>query len=162
MVPEFLGNRSPFAEPDARAVISGLGLDRGIDSLAALYLAGLSGIGYGLRQLLDRFDAKGLEIKTIVASGGAAQSALVCQMIADATGRAVARPDAAEPVLLGAAMLAAVAGQAHPTLDAAMVAMSGPAQLFHPAGGALEQLHRSRFACFEALQAAARTYRMAI
>lgn len=161
VVPEFLGNRSPFAEPDARAVISGLGLDRGIDSLAALYLAGLSGIGYGLRQLLDRFDAQGLHVTTIVASGGAAQSALVCQMIADATGRSVALPEAAEPVLLGASMLASVAGKAHATLDEAMASMSGPAKLFRPADGALAELHRTRFRCFEALQSVARDFRSA-
>lgn len=160
VVPEFLGNRSPFAEPEARAVISGLGLDRGIDSLAALYLAGLSGIGYGLRQLLDRLEGQGITIQTIVASGGAAQSDLVCQMIADATGRAVALPRAEEPVLLGAAMLAAVAGQARATLSEAMATMSGPARLFAPAEGDLAQLHADRYACFEALQAVARRHRV--
>jgi D-ribulokinase len=36
VVPEFLGNRSPFADPHARAVISGLALDHGIHSLARL------------------------------------------------------------------------------------------------------------------------------
>ena len=160
VVPEFLGNRSPFAEPEARAVISGIGLDRGIDSLAALYLAGLSGIGYGLRQLLDRLEGQGIVIQTIVASGGAAQSALVCQMIADATGRAVALPAAEEPVLLGAAMLAAVAGGTQATLVDAMASMSGEARLFAPVEGDLAALHRDRYACFEDLQAVARRYRV--
>lgn len=159
VVPEFLGNRSPFAEPEARAVIAGLGLDRGIDSLAALYLAGLSGIGYGLRQLLDRLDDRGIPVRTIVASGGAAQSALVCQMIADSTGRAVALPDGQEPVLLGSAMLAAVAGGAHETLDKAMASMSGEAKVFVPVGGDLARLHRNRYAGFEALQSVARQFR---
>src|SRR5690606_169428 len=57
VVPEFLGNRSPFADPEARAVIAGLGLERDAASLVGLYIAGLAGIGYGLRQLLDRFAA---------------------------------------------------------------------------------------------------------
>jgi len=156
VVPEFLGNRSPFAEPEARAVMSGLGLDRGIDSLAALYLAGLSGIGYGLRQLLDRLEGQGITIQTIVASGGAAQSNLVCQMIADSTGRAVALPKAEEPVLLGAAMLAAVASGSRQSLVQAMATMSGPARLFTPAQGDLATLHAERYACFEGLQAVAR------
>lgn len=159
VVPEFLGNRSPFAEPDARAVIAGLGLDRGIDSLSRLYLAGLSGIGYGLRQLLDRLDEKGITIRTIVASGGAAQSDLVCQMIADSTGRAVALPDREEPVLLGAAMLAAVAGGVSETLGQSMHAMSGSARVFVPARGDLADLHRDRYASFEALQSVARQIR---
>lgn len=162
VVPEFLGNRSPFADPEARAIISGLGLDRGIDSLAGLYLAGLSGIGYGLRQLIEALEQRGIAIETIVASGGAAQSPLVCQMIADSSGRAVALPEIQEPVLLGAAMLAAVAGGTHYSLDLAMTAMSGKARLFAPAGGALAGLHRDRYACFTALQAAARRYRTSV
>lgn len=159
VVPEFLGNRSPFAEPEARAVISGLGLDRGIDSLAALYLAGLSGIGCGLRQLLDRLAQQGIAITTIVASGGAAQSPLVCQMIADATGRRLALPDTAEPVLLGAAMLGAVAGGTSASLEEAMTRMSGAARVFTPVEGDLAHLHRDRYACFEGLQSVARQFR---
>lgn len=159
VVPEFLGNRSPFAEPEARAVISGLGLDRGLDSLAALYLAGLSGIGYGLRQLLDRFTARGIAISTIIASGGAAQSALSCQMLADSTGVTVALPDAPEPILLGAAMLAAVASGAYPDVPAAMGAMSGAARIFRPVTGRMAHLHDARFAAFTALQATARDLR---
>ncbi|SQB29083.1 carbohydrate kinase [Citrobacter koseri] len=50
VVPEFLGNRAPFADPHARAVICGLGMERDQDNLLALYVAGLCGIGYGLRQ----------------------------------------------------------------------------------------------------------------
>ncbi len=162
VVPEFLGNRSPFADPEARAVVSGLGMDRGIDSLAALYLGGLSGIGYGLRQLLERFDAKGIRIDTIIASGGAAQSALACQMLADTTGRKVALPNGQEPVLLGGAMLAAPCGGVHASLGAAMSAMAGEAVIFIPAVGQIAALHALRFATFEALQQSARTLRSAI
>jgi hypothetical protein len=41
VVPEFLGNRAPFADPEARALIAGLDMHTGIESLVALYLAGL-------------------------------------------------------------------------------------------------------------------------
>lgn len=158
VVPEFLGNRSPFADPDARAVIAGLGLDRDHASLVALYVAGLTGIGYGLRQLLERFAAEGIAVSSIVASGGAARSPLVCQMLADATNVPVAVPDSAEPVLLGAAMLGAVAG-GHGTLRDAMSAMSGGARLSQPAGGDIAAIHDRRYRAFETLQAAARTIR---
>jgi len=159
VVPEFLGNRSPFADPQARAVISGLGLDRGIDSLARLYLSGLTGIGYGLRQLLDAFTDKGITITTLIASGGAAQSDLACQMLADSTGLPVALPEAPEPVLLGAAMLGAMASGTHPDAAAAMAAMSGTARLYTPATGDLAALHDRRYAAFTALQQAARDIR---
>lgn len=159
VVPEFLGNRSPFAEPEARAIITGLGLDRGIDSLARLYIAGLAGIGYGLRQLLDRFAQNGLAVSAIVASGGAAQSQLACQMLADSTGLPVALPEAPEPVLLGSAMLAAMASGTHPDASSAMARMSGRARVHRPAGGSIARLHAARYDSFTALQAAARALR---
>ena len=74
VVPEFLGNRSPHADPDARAIIAGLSLETSVDDLLGLYIAGLCGIGYGLRQILNSLRAGGLQIDVVIASGGAAQS----------------------------------------------------------------------------------------
>ena len=159
VVPEFLGNRSPFADPDARAVIAGLSLDRDVASLVGLYVAGLTGIGYGLRQLLDRFAEDGIAISTIVASGGAARSPLVCQLLADATALPVAVPETPEPVLLGSATLASVAAGQHPTLGEAMQALSGRATLFRPATGEIATRHQQRYRAFEVLQTAAREIR---
>ena len=159
VVPEFLGNRSPFADPNARAVIAGLGLDRDVASLVRLYVAGLCGIGYGLRQLLDKLGAEGVAIATIMASGGAARSPLVCQVLADATGVPVAVAETSEPVLLGSAMLASVAAGQQPTLGKAMQEMSGSCRLFQPAEGTAAEHHQSRYRAFEILQAAARQIR---
>ena len=85
MVPEFLGNRAPFADPEAKALIAGLGMDSSLDSLVALYVAGLCGLGYGARQIVSAMSDKGIAIDTIVVSGGAAQSELVRQLLADTT-----------------------------------------------------------------------------
>jgi FGGY-family pentulose kinase len=156
VVPEFLGNRSPLADPDARAVIAGLGLEEDEGSLVRLYLAGLMGLGYGLRQLLDRFSAQGIEIGAILASGGAARSPLVARVLADTTGRAVAVPEAPEPVLLGSAMCAAVSAGAQPSLAVAMESMAGSCQVATPAAGAAADGHARRYRAFETLQRAAR------
>src|SRR6202012_875105 len=123
VVPEFLGNRAPHADPDARAVIAGLGLDADLDSLVTLYVAGLCGLAYGARQIVEALAAKGIALDEIIISGGAAQSPLVRQIIADAAGLDGAVADTPEPVLLGAAMLGAVAGGAFSGLDAAMSGM---------------------------------------
>ena len=53
VLPEFLGNRSPYADPDSRAVIAGLDLDAGIDSMERLFVAGLCGLAYGLADVVD-------------------------------------------------------------------------------------------------------------
>ncbi|MEY9183630.1 D-ribulokinase [Bradyrhizobium sp. USDA 313] len=44
VLPEFIGNRSPHADPDTRAVIAGLDLDTDIGSMERLFVAGLCGL----------------------------------------------------------------------------------------------------------------------
>ena len=138
VVPEFLGNRAPFADPHARAVIAGLGMERDIDSLVALYVAGLCGIGYGLRQIVEAQAEHGAPIERIMISGGAGQLDLVRQLLADATGKPVVATESDEPVLLGSAILGAVASGAFADVPSAMAAMSAPKATF-VAGGRWDQ-----------------------
>jgi len=159
VVPEFLGNRAPFADPDARALIAGLTLDEDEASLVALYVAGLAGLGYGLRQLLDALEAKAIDIDLIIASGGAANSPLVLQMIADTTSTQVASVTSREPVLLGAAMLGAVAGGCYSDISSAMGVMSRIAKVFRPASGAMRERHDRRYQAFKLLQETGRKLR---
>lgn len=156
VVPDFLGNRSPHADPQARAVIAGLGMERGADDLVALYVAGLTGIGYGLRQIIAASRAKGASIEAIVLSGGAGRHPLVRQLLADCSGLPLLAPDDVDPVLLGSAMLAATAAKVFPSLGEAMTGMAPGATVFTPAGGGAAERHARRFAAFETLQAAAR------
>jgi D-ribulokinase len=156
VVPDFLGNRAPYADPNTRAVIAGLGLDRDLDSLVALYIAGLCGIGYGLRQIIAAQAKAGAHIKRIVISGGAGRSALIRQLLADATGVEIAAPTTEEPVLLGAAILGSVAAGIHPDIHGAMQEMSSFAAIYPPQKGAISALHDQRFAIFTELQNFAR------
>ncbi|WP_420395054.1 FGGY-family carbohydrate kinase [Nioella sp.] len=155
VVPEFLGNRAPFADPNTRAVIAGLGMERDEDSLIALYLAGLCGIGYGLRQILEAQAGAGAHVKRIVISGGAGRSPLIRQILADTTGLDLVAPVAEEPVLLGSAILGAVAGGEYPSIPAAMAAMTSVTDLFAPAASA-RAFHDARFETYRKLQALAR------
>lgn len=90
-------------------------------------------------------------------SGGAGQHDLVRQILAGGCGVAVVATEAAEPVLLGSAILAAVAAGRYADIPAAM---SRPKHSFTPAGGALEALHARRYHAFQTLQAAARALRV--
>ena len=159
VVPEFLGNRSPLADPEARGLIAGLSTDRSIDSLIGLYVAGLCGLGYGVRQILAAMAVSGVAIDTIVISGGAGQSPLVRQLLADCTGVAVAASQSPEPVLLGAAMLGAVAAGGYADLATAMPAMSRLGEIYLPVGGELGHWHERRYQAFLALQEAGRAIR---
>ncbi|MFC5394854.1 FGGY-family carbohydrate kinase [Bosea vestrisii] len=156
VVPDFLGNRSPHADPQARAVIAGLGMERDLDNLIALYVAGLTGIGYGLLQIIDASRAKGAKLEAIVLSGGAGRQPLIRQLLADCAGLPLLAPDEVDPVLLGSAMLAATAANAFPGLAAAMTGMAPGATVFMPAEGEIATLHARRRAAFDTLQAAAR------
>jgi D-ribulokinase len=158
VVPEFLGNRAPFADPHARAVIAGLGMETGVDSLVALYIAGICSIGYGLRQIIETQASAGASIDRVMISGGAGRHDLVRQLLADATGKPVLATRAEEPVLLGAAMLGAVAGGRFGDVQTAMSAMSQVSRVYEPDDD-VRALHDARFHAFTRLQAVAREIR---
>jgi D-ribulokinase len=159
VVPEFLGNRAPLADPHARAVIAGLGMESDLNSLVSLYIAGICSIGYGLRQIIEAQAAAGAPIERVIISGGAGRVDLVRQLLADATGKPVLATRAEEPVLLGAAMLAGVAGGAFDDVRSAMTAMSQISKRYDPATHAIAALHEARFRAFTQLQNVAREIR---
>ncbi|WP_420414067.1 FGGY-family carbohydrate kinase [Roseibium sp.] len=156
VVPEFLGNRAPFADPEARAVIAGLGMDNDINSLIALYVAGICSLGYGLRQILETQAAQGTETRAIVISGGAGRSPLIRQLLADATRTPILTTSCEEPVLLGSAILGAVAARQHNDVASAMTAMSDRGAVYYPAGDDILKLHEKRFTAYKHLQTTAR------
>ena len=158
VVPDFLGNRAPFADPHARGVIAGLTLSSKLSDVIGLYLAGVIGLGYGVRQILDAQKATGIETDLIVISGGAAREALVRQLLADSAGVAVASVQSQEPVLLGAAMLGAVASGHHADLNQAMSEMSEIGEIYEPSAE-MRVWHDRRFKAFEVLQTADREIR---
>jgi D-ribulokinase len=144
VLPEFLGNRSPFADPDARAVIAGMGLDVDIGSMERLFVAGLCGLAYGLADVVEAFRAHGVDSDLMVMGGGAGRSSLVRQIMADTTGLTVALPETQEPVLLGAAMLGAVAGNAYGSIGEAMASMSAIGWLSEPTTRGMADFHRTK------------------
>jgi D-ribulokinase len=144
VLPEFLGNRSPFADPDSRAVIAGLDLDVDIASMERLFVAGLCGLAYGLADVVDAFRSHGVDSDLMVISGGAGRSSLVRQIMADTTGLTVAVPETQEPVLLGAAMLGAVAGGAYASIGEAMASMSAIGRSSEPTASGMTDFHRSK------------------
>jgi D-ribulokinase len=159
VVPEFLGNRAPLADPHARAVIAGLGMESDLSSLVALYIAGVCSIGYGLRQIIEAQTVAGAPIERVIISGGAGRLDLVRQLLADATGKPVLATQAEEPVLLGAAMLGGVAGGLFDDVRSAMASMSQISKVYEPAAGAIAALHETRFRAFRQLQSVAREIR---
>ncbi|HKU97985.1 MAG TPA: FGGY-family carbohydrate kinase [Vineibacter sp.] len=152
VLPEFLGNRSPHADPDVRAIIAGLDLDNDIESLERLFVAGLCGLAYGLAEVVDAMGAQGIHCGMMVISGGASRSPLVRQIMADTTGLTVALPATAEPVLLGASMLGAVAGAAYGSIPHAMRAMSRLGPSTSPTAPRLARFHAAKRQVYQMLR----------
>src|SRR6202158_1689271 len=144
VLPEFLGNRSPFADPDARAVVAGMGLDVDIGSMERLFVAGLCGLAYGLADVVEAFRSHGVDSDLMVIGGGAGRSSLVRQIMADTTGLSVAVPETQEPVLLGAAMLGAVAGGSCGSIGEAMASMSAIGCMSEPTAPRMADFHRTK------------------
>jgi D-ribulokinase len=156
VVPDFLGNRSPNANPNASAVISGLRLQDNLESLQHLYVAAILGVAYGARQTIEALQNQGVDVQSLVVSGGASKSALVRQLLADATGLTVKRPQCDEPVLLGAAILASVSSGKFATMTDAMSAMNKSGPINTPTVRDQINPHSHKYGAFRVLQDADR------
>jgi D-ribulokinase len=136
VLPEFLGNRSPFADPGSRAIVAGMDLDVDVGSMERLFVAGLCGLAYGLADVVESFRSHGVDSDLMVISGGAGRSSLVRQTIA--------APETQEPVLLGAAMLGAVAGKSCGSIGEAMALMSAIGRLTESTTPGIADFHRTK------------------
>ncbi|MFC7067330.1 FGGY-family carbohydrate kinase [Brucella rhizosphaerae] len=143
VVPEFLGNRAPDADPEATGTITGIKLDASRENLVHLFVAGLCGLAYGTADILDALTAKDIPIRTIIVSGGAARSPLMRRILADATGLEVALPTSAEPVLLGSGIAGASAFEKS-DLSQVAASMSAIAETIQPQKGLISEFHAAK------------------
>src|SRR5207302_6576517 len=105
-LPYLQGERTPHADPSARAVFEGLTLrhDRG-----ALVRAVLEGVAYGLRDSLELLAELGVRAEVGRVSGGGARSDLWLRIVASVLGLPLERTAVEEGSAYGAALLAGVA-----------------------------------------------------
>lgn len=132
VLPDFHGNRSPLAEPDALGVISGLTLDTSFDSLCRLYWRSAVGIALGLRHILETLNANGYGIDTLHVTGGHTKNPLLMELYSDVTGCTVIERTQEDALLVGTAMTAASASGTFASLPEACVAMSGAVHVRRP------------------------------
>jgi xylulokinase len=109
--PYIRGERTPFHDPDRRAVLDGLNLTH---DAASLRRAAYEASGFVVRQLIE---LSGAPVSRIVATGGGTRLRPWMQAIADATGHPVEVSAVAEGAALGAAFLARMAAGLETTID---------------------------------------------
>lgn len=115
--PYLAGERTPYADPDARGAFTGLQLrhDRG-----ALVRAVLEGVAFGLRDSLDLLGELGIDATRACLSGGGARGPLWRRIIASVLGLPLETTTADEGSAFGAALLGGVAGGVFADVDDAV------------------------------------------
>ena len=104
-LPYLSGERMPYDDPLARGGWIGLTQRH---SLAHMTRAVMEGITFGLYDLLQIIRGLGMEIQSIYASGGASESELWRQMLADIFDAEIVTTNATQGAAFGAAMLAGI------------------------------------------------------
>jgi xylulokinase len=106
-LPYLQGERTPHADPSARAMFEGLSLrhDRG-----ALVRSVLEGVAYGLRDSFELLRDLGVDATSGRASGGGARSELWLKIVSSVLGIPIERTAVEEGAAYGAALLGGVAG----------------------------------------------------
>jgi xylulokinase len=138
--PYIRGERTPFHDPDRRAVLDALDLTH---DAASVRRAAYEASGFVVRQLIE---LSGAPVSRIVATGGGTRVQPWMQAIADATGRPVQVSRVADGAALGAAFLARMAvGLESSIADAARWASTERIVEPHPAWAVAIQDRYRRF-----------------
>ena len=151
ILPDFHGNRSPFADPNLTGVISGLTLDTSFDGLCRIYWRACVAIVLGLKQILDTLEKAGFSCDCLHLTGGHVKNPLLVELYADVTGIDVVIPQSDDAVLLGTAINAAAAAGLYPSLTAAGSAMGPKGQRRAP-NPETARLYQRDYARFLAMQ----------
>jgi xylulokinase len=103
--PYLVGERTPHADPLAKAAFVGLSLRH---DAGAMTRAVLEGVAYGLRECLELLRELGIEARAGRVSGGGARSELWLRIVASVLGIPLERAVVEEGAAFGAALLAGV------------------------------------------------------
>ena len=131
-LPYLSGERTPHADPYARAAFTGLGLEHG---RPALVRAVLEGVAYGLRDSLELLQDLGVRAEIGRASGGGARSRLWLQIVGSVLGLPLELTAAEEGAAFGAALLGGVAAGAFADVHEAVEACVRPRERIEPGEG---------------------------
>jgi xylulokinase len=146
-LPWLYGERSPIPDAHLRGGYVGLSLQHGRPHLArAVY----EGTAFNLRWILDEMEGAGEPCPSLRAIGGGARSDEWLQILADVTGRPIARVSGPEQAgAVGAALVAAVAAGEFPSLEAAALVVR-PEREFVPRRAG-RRTYDAAYATFRAL-----------
>lgn len=117
-LPYLLGERSPIFDPKARGVLFGMSLSH---TKGNLVRAIMEGVAFSIRHRLEITEQlkADLAMPTLIVAGGASNSPVWCQIIADVTGKEVQVLASGESTCAGIALLAGVSMGIYTSIESA-------------------------------------------
>jgi xylulokinase len=116
-LPYLTGERTPYADPDARGVFFGLSLRH---HKAHLVRAVMEGVAFGLLDSLNLLRRAGIRVRRVRISGGGGRSDSWRQMISDIFDLDIETVNITEGAAYGSALLAGVGCGIYPNVQAAV------------------------------------------
>ena len=126
----FNGNRTPYDDPSLSGMLVGLTLDTTPEDI---YVGLLTSSAFGTRRIVELYEKSGLEIKTIVASGGISKkNPRLMQILADTLGKEIKVSASEQAAAMGAATLGAAVGYFGSVPEAADALFEGYEKIYLP------------------------------
>jgi xylulokinase len=140
-LPYLTGERTPYADPLARAAFCGLSVTHGRGALAR---AVLEGVAFALRDCLDVVSGVGVSATRGRVSGGGSRSRLWLEIVASALEVPLEVMATDQGSAFGAALLGGVAAGVYDDLDQASAACVRVTEVIDPVAGWIEPYREAR------------------
>ena len=147
----FNGRRTPDADPNLTAAITGLTL---ASDAPSIFRSLVESACFGSKAIIERFTGNGIPIKGLIGVGGISRkSPFVMQAMADITEMPIRISASDQTVALGAAMFAATAAGLYPAVEKAMEKMGhGFDKTYSPQPGN-SRMYKQRYTRYKATAA---------
>ena len=140
-LPYLAGERTPYADPDARGAFCGLSVTHG---RGALTRAVLEGVAFALRDCLDTVHGVGATATRGRVSGGGSRSRLWLQIVASALEMPLEIMATDQGSAFGAALLGGVAGGVYRDVEEAAAACVRVSEVIDPVAAWVEPYREAR------------------
>jgi len=152
MTIDFHGNRSPLADSELGASITGLRFDTSLNNLAIQYLAVLQAVAYDSRHIIEAMTKAGHHFRVVQICGGLARISLLTQIIADVVQMPVYVSDASiDCVLLGAAISGQLIADNERQVEDLLNGIACPIQTYTP-DKKMADFHKDKYEIYRLLQ----------
>ncbi|UJR31142.1 hypothetical protein I4U23_018649 [Adineta vaga] len=152
MTIDFHGNRSPLADAELGASITGLRFDTSLNNLAIQYLAVLQAVAYDSRHIIEAMTNAGHHFRVVQICGGLARIPLLTQIIADVAQMPVYVSDPnIDCVLLGSAISGQLVAEDAQQVQDLLNGIACPIETFMP-DSKMTDFHKDKYEIYRLLQ----------